>query len=420
MPPYLYTRSRVRKEMIPFVYDREITKDEIYYKMLGNRFCSPAKIIKRYLKRIFECVYSELEKNRIKKIHDLRDVDIFIDTTDFNCIFNPVVYSEVLDLYLIYLTLYKKYGFTKDYIDGVILKDTNFKKNSKPKFNYFDSSGVKWKKRIRLSSSDQNILLLREIPFFIEDFFRGFLEKRVSQEVVYMFSFFYLYFLVDYEFMLSNNELISGQEGLFKETKILRSFFRYILLRSKKKYLEKYLRNEEVIKVLKDNLIIPSIDGRYMDFEDKLVLKKIFKNYKIDIIDFDKLEEMELYDFVNYVVEEKFGEIGNMEEELVDNIIEDFEEFKEKEQIIYLTFAEKKLNSRSLPIFRNFWGWNDNFNILDIEIDDTFFCFEMQKILRMIDPDNRLKRRRFQDIKLSRLYLTFCGEENMKKLRFKK
>ena len=67
MPPYLYTRSRVRKEMIPFVYDREITKDEIYYKMLGNRFCSPAKIIKRYLKRIFESVYGELEKKRIKK-----------------------------------------------------------------------------------------------------------------------------------------------------------------------------------------------------------------------------------------------------------------------------------------------------------------------------------------------------------------
>ena len=316
--------------------------------------------------------------------------------------------------------MYKKYGFTKDYIDRVILKDTNFKKNSKPKFNYFDSSGVKWKKRIRLSSSDQNILLLREIPFFIEDFFRGFLEKRVSQEVVYMFSFFYLYFLVDYEFMLSNNELISGQEGLFKETKILRSFFRYILLRSKKKYLEKYLRNEEVIKVLKDNLRIPSIDGSYMDFEDKLVLKKIFKNYNIDIIDFDKLEEMELYDFVSYVVEEKFGEIDDMEEELVDNIIEDFEEFKEKEQIIYLTFAKKKRKSRFLPIFSNFWGWNDNFNILDIEIDDTFSCFEMQKILRMIDPDNRLKRRRFQDIKFSRLYLTFCGEENMKKLRFKK
>ena len=414
MPPYLYTRSRVRKEMIPFVYDREITKDEIYYKMLGNRFCSPAKIIKRYLKRIFESVYGELEKKRIKKILDLRDLDIFIDTNDFDCIFNPVVYSEVLDLYLIYLTLYKKYGFTKDYIDRVILKDTNRKTNSKPKFNYFDSSGVKWKKRIRLSSSDQNILLLREIPFFIEDFFRGFLEKRVSQEVVYMFSFFYLYFLVDYEFMLSNNELISGQEGLFKETKILRSFFRYILLRSKKKYLEKYLRNEEVIKVLKDNLRIPSIDGSYMDFEDKLVLKKIFKNYNIDFIDFDKLEEMELFEFVNYVVEEKFVEIDENEEDLIDNIIEDFKEFKEKEQIIYLTFAKKKRKSRFLPIFPKFW--NVNFNILDIEIDDTFSCFEMQKILRMIDPDNRLKRRRFQDIKLSRLYLTFCGEENMKKI----
>ena len=221
MLPYLYTRSRVRKGMIPFVYNREITKDKRYYKMLGNRFCSPAKIIKRYLKRIFESVYGELEKERFKFLYDLRHIDIFFDTTDYNCIFNPVVYSEVLDLYLIYLTLYKKYGFTKDYLDRVILKDTNPKTNSKPKFNYFDTSGVKWKKRIRLPSSDQNIIFLREIPFFIEDFFRGRLKKRVSQEVVYMFSLFYLYFLVDYEFLLSNNETIFGQEILFKDTENL-------------------------------------------------------------------------------------------------------------------------------------------------------------------------------------------------------
>ena len=249
MPPYLNTRSRVRNGMIAFVYNRDITKEKEYYKMIGNRFCSPAKIIKRYLKRIFESICGELKKNGIKYIDDLEEIDIFFDSSDFKCIFNPVVYSEVLDLYLVYLTLYKKYGFTKDYLDKVILKDTNPYTNSKPKFNYFDSSEVKWKKRIKLSPTDRNIILLREIPFFIEDFFREELENPISQEVIYMFSFFYLYFLVDYEFMLSTNETIMGQKSLFERTNclIFKYFFDYILEKNNKDCLKKYTVNEEIV-----------------------------------------------------------------------------------------------------------------------------------------------------------------------------
>ena len=220
MGSYLNTRSRERNGMISFVYNRDIIKDKKYYKMLGNRFCSPAKIIKRYLKRIFESVYGELKNKRFEDPSALEEIDIFFGSSDYNCIFNPVVYSEVLDLYLVYLSLYKKYGFTKDYLDKVILKDTDSKTNSKPKFNFFDSSEVKWKKRIRLPLEDRNIILLREIPFFIEDYFIEALENPLRQEIVYMFSFFYLYCLVDYEFMLSNNETISGQEGLFKNSQI--------------------------------------------------------------------------------------------------------------------------------------------------------------------------------------------------------
>ena len=404
---------------LPFRFNRKDTENKRHYELLCLKYCSPAKIIKEYLKPIFECVYTELEKNKIQKMFELEGKEFFLE--DYDCIFNPITYSEVLNLYLVYLSLYKKKGFTKDYLEQVILRDTNPGTHLKPKFNFFDSRDERWRKRIKLSSENIDIILLREIPFFIEDYFKE-IKNPLSQKIIYMFSFFYLYFLVDYEFMLSNIESISGQEGLFKETKILRSFFRYIFLRSNKNHLEKYLRNDEVIKVLKDNLRIPSINGSYMDFRDKLVLKRIFKKHNIDNIDnidFEKLEEMELFEFVSYVVEEKFGEIDENEEDLVDNIIDniidDFKEFKEKEQIIYLTFAKKKRLPRFLPrfgIFSSFLSrYDSNFSFFDFELDDTFSCFEKQKISRMIDPYNRLKRRRFQDIKHSKLYLTFCKDE---------
>ena len=398
MPPYLYTRSRVRKGMIPFVYNREITKDKRYYKMLGKRFCSPAKIIKRYLKRIFESVYGELEKKRFKFLDDLRQIDIFFVTTDYNCIFNPVVYSEVLDLYLVYLSLYKKYGFTKDYLDRVILKDTNLKTNSKPKFNYFDSSGVKWKKRIRLPPSDQNIVLLREIPFFIEDFFRGRLKKRVSQEVVYMFSLFYLYFLVDYEFLLSNNETIFSQEILFrdKENLLFKYFFDYILEKNHKDYLKKYTVNEEIMD------IIETVRGPYLgiggvlDYVDYNMVKEVFEKNNIKNFDYKKIVGQDLLVSINDCVEEN---LGCIKYEVCSKIYEDFEDFIEEEKIFYLTNDELR-----------------HFDPLDLFSSCKFWGLGEYRFSSLRDQDNKLKKRRFQDIKLSRLYLTFCGEENMKKI----
>ena len=396
--------------ILPFRFNRKVTENKRYYELLCVKYCSPAKIIKKYLKRIFECVYSQLEKNKIQRMIDLKRIEFFLE--DYDCIFNPVVYSEVLNLYLVYLSLYKKKGFTKDYLEQVILKDTNPGTHLKPKFNFFDSRDERWRKRIKLSSEDIDIILLREIPFFIEDYFKE-LKNPLSQKIIYMFSFFYLYFLVDYEFMLSTNETIVGQEGLFKETKILRSFFRYIFLRSDKKYLEKYLRNEEAIKVLKDNLVISFIYGGYLDFEDKLVLKRIFRKYNIGKYDLDKLKEEYLDDFVNDVIEEIEEFDGDIECKVYD-IINDFKEFKEKEQIIYLTFAQKK---RIPLILRNILNMSvpssisSPSNLSDYERDDIFMCFEEQKISRMIDPINRLKRRRFQDIKHSKLYLTFCKDE---------
>ena len=405
MPPYLYTRSRVQKGMIPFVYNREITKDKKYYKMLGNRFCSPAKIIKRYLKRIFESVYGELKRKRINNLGDLEEIDIFFVNSDFKCIFNPVIYSEVLDLYLVYLSLYKKYGFTKDYLDRVILKDTNRKTNSKPKFNYFDTSGVKWKKRIKLSPEDRNIILLREIPFFIEDYFIEALENPLRQEIVYMFSFSYLYCLVDYEFMLSNNETISGQESLFvnKKNLIFKYIFDFIIEKNHKDCLKKYTVNEEIMPILKNKFYCfePFLSKDiYLDYVDYNMVKKVFKKYNIDNFDYNKKLELGLTSFVCETVEEKFGK---KEYKIISKILRDFKDFIDLEKIIDLTYTKDR--------FCDFLGF--------LFIFDKFVGFGEYRFSSLRDQDNKLKKRRIQDIKLSRLYLTFCGEENMKKLRFK-
>ena len=415
MPPYLYTRSRVQKGMIPFVYNREITKDKKYYKIIGNRFCSPAKIIKRYLKRIFECVYGELTRKNFKELRDLKNIDIYLEGNDYKCIFNPVVYSEVLDLYLVYLSLYKKYGFTKDYLDRVILKDTNRKTNSKPKFNYFDTSGVKWKKRIKLSPEDKNIILLREIPFFIEDFFREEIENPISQEVVYMFSLFYLYFLVDYEFMLSNNEKIFGQEGLFKKTQIFKFFFEYIIQRNNKDCLKKYTINEEIISLLKTKtFILPFTKDIYLDFVDQKMIKEVLKKNDITKFDQKKIEELGLFGFIYEIVKEKFLELSGIEQK----IIRDFLEIIEKEKIVYLTFEKNRdCGLMGDDLYGLGFGLPLSFGIEMLRIDDVFSDFHYRnKFSHLIDRDNKHKKRRFQDIKLSRLYLTFCGEENMKKI----
>ena len=391
MPPYLNTRSRVRNGMIPFVYNREITKDKKYYKIIGNRFCSPAKIIKRYLKRIFECVYGELTRKNFKKLSDLENIDIYLEGNDYKCIFNPVVYSEVLDLYLVYLSLYKKYGFTKDYLDRVILKDTNRKTNSKPKFNYFDTSGVKWKKRIKLSPEDRNIVLLREIPFFIEDFFREEIENPVSQEVVYMFSFFYLYCLVDYEFLLSTNETISGQKSLFEDKNclIFKYIFDYIIEKNNKDCLKRYVVNEEIMPFLKTklySLISFFYNKIYLDFVDQNMVKEVFKKYNIENFNYNKKSELGLVSFVKETFEEKFGEIKF---EMINKVLKDFLVFIDLEKIIDLTYKKNK----SFKFFC---------------ILDKFVGFGEYRFSCLRDRDNKLKKRRLQDIKFSRLYLDFC------------
>ena len=153
-------------------------------------------------------------------------------------------------MYLIYFSLYKEYGFTINYFGKITLQ--NIKNKEKIEncyliyeeepidqlecdFIYFDTTGYK---KINLENEEKNIILLRELPFYIEDLFKK-REKEVSQEIIYMFSFLFLYHLIDYEFLLSVNKLNLKQEQFFikQEFDIFYScIFRYIFERNNKDY----------------------------------------------------------------------------------------------------------------------------------------------------------------------------------------
>ena len=236
MDPYQFTRYKVKND----------------YKSLGLKYCSPAKIIKKYIKDFFDAIQGELKKKKLRNLEDFvrKTKDDFFEGCDYSCVFNPRAYSEVLNLYLFYFSLYKKYGFSKDYFDKVIIKN-----GGKPikcldfNFNYFYTREFP---KIKLENEEKNIILLRELPFFLEDFFKEE-EKQVSPEIIYMFSFLYLYHLIDYEFLLSTNELNLEQKKLFIKKKYYNHIFHYILERNDKDCLKKYTVNEKIMEIFKEN-----------------------------------------------------------------------------------------------------------------------------------------------------------------------
>ena len=205
-----------------------------------------------------------------------------------------------------------------------------------------------------------------------------------------MFSLFYLYFLVDYEFLLSNNEKIFGQEILFKdkENLIFKYFFDYILERNNKYYLKKYTVNEEIMDII-ETVLEPylGIDG-VLDYVDYNMAKEIFKKNNINNFNYKKMAEIDLLVFINDCVEEKFG---HLEYEIRTKIYRDFVDFVEKEKIFYLTNDELR-----------------HFDPLDLASCYKFWDFGDYRFSRLRDQDNQLKKRRFQDIKFSRLFLDFC------------
>ena len=224
-----------------------------------------------------------------------------------------------------------------------------------------------------------------------------------------MFSFFYLYVLVDYEFMLSNNETIFGQEGLFKDSQIFKHFFEYIIEKNSKNCLKKYTINEEIISLLKTNsfLSLPVLhDEIYSELVDFSMVKEVFKKYNISNFNYKKITELGLVSFICETVEEKFGELS----EIDDKIIRDFLVFIEKEKIVYLTFVKDRdcvfkvnlLGCLGIMEPMGFGGF-ESFGIYD-----KFLGFSGYRFSRLRDQDNQLKKTRFQDIKLSRLYLNFC------------
>ena len=301
MTTSLYTRSRV--------------KEKNDYKRLGIKYCSPAKIIKKYIKDIFDAIQGELKKKKLRNLEDFvkKTKDDFFEGCDYSCIFNSRAYSEVLNLYLFYFSLYKKYGFSKDYFDKVIIKNGGKPINCLDfYFNYFYTKEFP---KIELENNDKNIILLRELPFFLEDYFKK-KEKQVSIEIIYMFSFLYLYHLIDYEFLLSTNEFNLEQKKLFIKPKLYSYIFNYILERNHKDCLKKYTVNEKIMKLLEENddhitkfpfncFLLPFF-SYLLDYKNvEEVMKKGFDDFS-----YDKYLESNngLFDGISNFINNKSGE----------------------------------------------------------------------------------------------------------------
>ena len=252
--------------------------EENDYERLGIEYYSPAKMIKKITKDIFDYNQSKFKKHNILNLEDfvqkIKDVNFEGDN-----IYNFKTYTKVLNLYLFYFSLYKKYGFTKDYFDKV-----------KP-ISYTSKLP-----KIELESKDKNIILLRELPFFLEDYFKEE-EKQVSTEIIYMFSFFYLYHLVDYEFLLSTNEFNLKQKKLFNRTRIFSYIFTYIIQRNHKDCLKKYVVNEEIIKLLEEE----------NDCYNKCIYKYYFPPFFNYLIDRETVEEVMKKGFDNFSYDKHIG-----------------------------------------------------------------------------------------------------------------
>ena len=151
---------------------------------LGVRFCSPAKRIKEFMEYYISCIQGELRSKKIKSLYDfIKKENDFFEGENYSKKFNFKVYLKVLNWYLVYLSLYKEYGFTIDYFGKIVLQniDTNrkvkdcylkYEENPRKQINcdyiYFDTTLYK---KINLDKEEQKIIILREIPFYIENFF---------------------------------------------------------------------------------------------------------------------------------------------------------------------------------------------------------------------------------------------------------
>ena len=342
-----------------------------FKEQLGVRFCSPAKRIKEHLEFYFTGIQGELKKKKIKNLNDFikKENNDFFDGVDYSKKFNFKVYSKVLYLYLIYFSMYKEYGFTINYFGKITLQNFNknyFKKNRylkyeeepfdqlKCDFIYFDTTGYK---KINLENEEKNIVLLRELPFYIEDFFKKN-EKEVSQEIIYMFSFLFLYHLVDYEFLLSMNKLNLKQEQFFIKQDFFNIYyciFRYILDRNKKDYLKKYTVNETIMDLYKEDNINYDMYYIFKHFLDYKEIEELLKSNGIDNSFYDDLKkkyDIELFEefYENYSYNIYISDIieilNNKDKKIIPNLIDTIR----SEKIIYL------VNKKFLTYYGNFFN----------------------------------------------------------------
>ena len=128
--------------------------------------------------------------------------------------------------------------------------------------------------------------------------------------------------------------------------------------------------------------------GGVLDYVDYNMVKEVFEKNNIKNFDYKKMVGKDLLPFINDCVKENFE---NPRYKICSKIYEDFVDFIEEEKIFYLTNDElRHFDPLDLASCYKFWGLGEY----------RFSCLR--------DHDNQFKKRRFQDIKFSRLYLDFC------------
>ena len=285
------------------------------------------------------CITEHLESKGIKNLGDFvkNENDNSEIHSNYSLYCDRDEYLELLNRYLLYLSLYKENGFIITRFKkfslinvkhDINIKDCSITFEERPfdqlrcNIIYFDTTKYN---KIKLEKEEQDIILLREIPFFIEEYFR-YKNKKYNEQIIYMFSFLYLYHLIDYEFVLTNNELSIKEEQLFYKENCCSFIFFHILKNNDKKCLKKYTLNEKVMELLERKK--GHISYLYQNFNfiyDHLLSREIFEevlNSNGFFVFEDFFDKKDFYKFFGFSQYEK--------------VMKDLQNKVESDKIIYL------------------------------------------------------------------------------------
>ena len=166
------------------------------------------------------------------------------------------------------------------------------------------------------------------------------MKKKLTKKL-FMFSFFFLYYLIDYEYLLSLNELSLEQEQLFLEGyfEICRDIFEFIIERNSRKCLKKYAVNEKIINIFKENDLNYLSNYFFLRILDREEIEELLKSNGIENSSYndlkrkyndDTLFEKE-YDYSCYLNQVDII-LSNKDRKIIRNLIEKLK----LEKIIYL------------------------------------------------------------------------------------